>query len=71
MLKILDQQLSKTNYLVGMILHWLIFLLDVGLIDAVTLKLTCLNIKVSNWAKRLYERKAFQSAVVAAPIPPN
>ena len=26
---------------------------------------------VTNWAKKLYERKAFQSAVVASPIPPN
>ena len=72
MLKILDQQLSNTNYLVGN---------DFTLADipAGCWFNRCRNFEidmskykgVTSWAKRLYERKAFQSSVVAAPIPPN
>lgn len=71
-LKILDQQLSKTNYLVGNNFT----LAD---IPAGCWFNRCRNFEIdmyqykgiNDWAKRLYERKAFQSAVVNAPMPPN
>jgi hypothetical protein len=66
MLKVLDLQLCKSSYLV-----WQIFQQVVGLIDAEILKLTCHRLKVLQAGPKLYDRKAFQSAVVAAPIQPN
>ena len=72
MLKILDQQLCKTDYVVGD---------DFSLADIPVgcwfnrcrnFEIDMSSFKgVTNWAKKLYERQAFQSAVVAAPIPPN
>ncbi len=72
MLTILDQQLIKTNYLVGNNFTladipagcWLNRCCNFG-IDMSQHK------GVTAWAKRLYKRKAFQSSVVLAPIPPN
>ena len=72
MLEILDVQLRKTSYLVG-------DNFSLADIPAGCWFNRCRNFEidmssfegVTGWAKRLHNRKAFQSAVVAAPIPPN
>ena len=72
MLKVLDVQLCKSSYLVG-------DNFSLADIPAGCWFNRCRNFEidmssfegVTSWAKKLYDRKAFQSAVVAAPIPPN
>ena len=46
MLKVLDIQLCKSSYLVGITLAWQISQQVVGLIDAEILKLTCHRLQV-------------------------
>ena len=72
MLKIMNIQLLQTNYLAGN---------DFTLADipAGCWFNRCRNFEIdmsefkgiSSWAEKLYQRKAFQLAVVSAPIPPN
>ena len=72
MLKVLDLQLFKSSYLVG----YNFSLVDIPVGCWFN---RCRNFEidmssfegVTSWAKKLYDRKAFHSAVVAVPIPPN
>ena len=71
-LKILDQQLSKTNYLVGNNFTLADIPSGCWFNRCRNFEIDMFQYKgVTNWAKRLYERNAFQSAVVNAPMPPN
>jgi len=72
MLKVLDLQLCKSSYLVGDKFSLADIPERCWFNRCRNFEIDMLSFEdVTSWAKKLYDRKAFQSAVVTAPIPPN